>query len=159
VTALENLICSLLDGCREFGGYHCHKEMIVFRRPLDAVMFGLLLKQELSYHDPQDDGANLAQLIKIGCIHGDFLTMGPHRKTGRADYFGQIVNRAARLSSAVKAGSVCLGVVCCGEKNDQEGSDAPVHNPSIEAQFCGRKLLRGIQQEIDVFEFTYACEL
>lgn len=160
VLTLGNLIGSLLDGCRSFNGYQCGKDMLAFRNPLDAVLFGLCLQRELRRREQQsENGTSIAHLIKFACIHGDFLTMGPHRNTGRADYFGKIVNRAARLSTAIAPGSVCLGVVCgCGDQNDQEGSVAPIQHPSMEARFCGRTLLRGIQNEIDVFEFAHTRE-
>lgn len=150
VSTVTNLIGKLLDGSPELGGYQCQSEMLVFHQPVDAIVFGLLLKCEL---ERKARGSNLAKLIKYGCIHDAFLTMGPHRSTGRADYFGKIVNRAARLSSVAAAGSVYFGIVC-----SKEGSDAidvdPINDPNIKVSYLGRKALKGIQEEISVYECT-----
>jgi class 3 adenylate cyclase len=150
-----NLIGILLDGMPEFGGYQCQNEMLAFHRPLDAILFGLFLRKEIAVREPLQDGSNVSQVAKLvtfACIHEPFLTMGPHRTTGRADYFGKIVNRAARLSKAVTLGSVCFGVVC-GEGGDAETRCNLIHHPSLRCRFSGKKRLKGIPEEVSVFEY------
>jgi class 3 adenylate cyclase len=43
---------------------------------------------------------------KVGLYKGDIARIIPHRSTGRADYFGPPVNRAARFLSAAAPGQV-----------------------------------------------------
>lgn len=42
----------------------------------------------------------------MGIFTGVPLSVVPHATTGRADYFGALVNRAARLMAGAKAGQV-----------------------------------------------------
>ena len=63
-----------------------------------------------------DDVANLArssaQMIfrglraKVGIYYGHVYHISPHADTGRADYWGDIVNRAARTMAAAQPGQV-----------------------------------------------------
>ncbi len=43
---------------------------------------------------------------KIGIYDGVPLSVVPHATTGRADYFGAVVNRAARLMAVAQGGQV-----------------------------------------------------
>ncbi|GFR45632.1 hypothetical protein Agub_g7040, partial [Astrephomene gubernaculifera] len=45
---------------------------------------------------------------KVGIFTGVPLTVVPHATTGRADYFGALVNRAARLMAGAKAGQTLI---------------------------------------------------
>ncbi|KAK9843211.1 hypothetical protein WJX74_008778 [Apatococcus lobatus] len=47
-------------------------------------------------------------LAKIGIAEGPVSKVCPHKATGRADYFGQCVNRAARLQGAASMGETVL---------------------------------------------------
>jgi class 3 adenylate cyclase len=152
--SVVSLIGLLLDGRKELGGYQCQREMLVFQRPVDAVLFGLRLLEELRLKEPRSDGTSLAKLIKYGCMQGSFLTMGPHRTTGRADYFGKTVNRTARLSSVIALGTVCFGVA--SDKGEIEDAIASIEHPSIETVLNGKKALRGIQEEIVVYRCSWA---
>ncbi|KAK9864492.1 hypothetical protein WJX84_005112 [Apatococcus fuscideae] len=44
----------------------------------------------------------------IGMVHGPMVTVCPHKSTGKADYFGSTVNRAARVWAAAQDGQVLL---------------------------------------------------
>ena len=48
---------------------------------------------------------------EIDINHNTFLTLGPHKTTGRADYFGKVVNRAARITAKSDLGTVHFGVL------------------------------------------------
>ena len=43
---------------------------------------------------------------KVGVYTGAPMSVVPHTTTGRADYFGAIVNRAARLMAGAQGGQV-----------------------------------------------------
>ncbi|DBA68431.1 TPA: hypothetical protein ACH3X2_013731 [Trebouxia sp. C0005] len=45
---------------------------------------------------------------KVGLVHGKMQKICPHFSTGRADYFGSTVNRAARLLVAANAGQILV---------------------------------------------------
>lgn len=69
-------------------GYECQEDdgvwMLAFHNVGSAVTFGLDLIEKLE-NAPAD--------VKIGIHYGQFTSMGPHKVTGRADYFGPVVNR------------------------------------------------------------------
>lgn len=46
--------------------------------------------------------------LQIGIVHGEMTKICPHTSTGRADYFGSVVNRAARLLCAANAGQTLV---------------------------------------------------
>ena len=48
------------------------------------------------------------RLLQVGIVPGKMAKICPHSSTGRADYFGSAVNRAARLLCAAKAGQVLV---------------------------------------------------
>ena len=57
-----------------------------------------------------DDGELLSRGLpaKISVFSGDITKVCPHTVTGRADYFGSVVNRSARLLAGAQAGQVLL---------------------------------------------------
>ena len=44
--------------------------------------------------------------VQVALVHGSLEKVCPHFSTGRADYFGSTVNRAARLLCAAKSGQI-----------------------------------------------------
>lgn len=46
--------------------------------------------------------------MQTGIVHGDMTKICSHTSTGRADYFGSVVNRAARLLCAASAGQTLV---------------------------------------------------
>lgn len=46
--------------------------------------------------------------MQVGLVHGSMAKVCPHTSTGRADYFGTTVNRAARLHVAAKPGQILV---------------------------------------------------
>ncbi|GFR40333.1 hypothetical protein Agub_g875, partial [Astrephomene gubernaculifera] len=75
------------------------------------------------------------------------LTVVPHATTGRADYFGALVNRAARLMAGAKAGQILLdktaGLEVLGEWR-QAVSDA-----ALAAAAAGTATLRPCQDHVN----------
>mmetsp|Transcript_12660 Transcript_12660/g.17448 ORF Transcript_12660/g.17448 Transcript_12660/m.17448 type:complete len:624 (-) Transcript_12660:298-2169(-) len=94
-------------------GYECQEEngswMLAFGRVANAVSFSLRLVEALA-HAPLKGDVDKSKMFKIGIHAGPFTSMGPHTVTGRADYFGPVVNRAARVASQCELGRIVLGV-------------------------------------------------
>ena len=149
----------------EFGrGYHCHTYMVAFANESDAIGFGLRYiaalkhREELCISPPTPDGTKcegwnrnrnqvkLSTLVKLGCIHGQFLTMGPHKSSGRADYFGKVVNRAARVASAAAPGTIYLG------RTPKVSEALPRLQNNIRTIHVGIKPLKGVQEDILLYE-------
>ena len=118
-----------LDFC---GGYECQEVnavfMLTFPDCWSAVRYHLVLQQILLIADwtptmlrlpplkPEWDAESGALLfrgarVKTGIFVGTPRAVSPHGTTGRADYWGELVNRAARMMSAAKPGQV----LCDGE--------------------------------------------
>ena len=49
-------------------------------------------------------------MMQVGIFPGHMAKICPHTSTGRADYFGPAVNRAARLLCAAKGGQVLVSL-------------------------------------------------
>jgi len=149
ITSIVQLIGTCLDGCDY--GYHCQNDMLAFHTPSEAIIFGLRFMDVLKKRDFLEDGTDLSRLIKYGCVRDKFLTMGPHKTTGRADYFGKVVNRAARITNVGELGSVSYGVV----------SKEPVQrlDRRICATFSGMRALKGVQDEMAVYDCTLKARL
>ncbi|GLI69538.1 hypothetical protein VaNZ11_014183 [Volvox africanus] len=107
--------------CKEFNGSF----MTTFASPTSAVEWALTLQLALvAMPWPEDllnceaaavvlNPENNALLFRglrcrVGIYAGAIDRVTPHAKTGRADYFGQPVNRAARLMTAALGGQVVL---------------------------------------------------
>eukprot|EP00803_Ostreobium_quekettii_P009241 evm.model.scf_479.8 EVM.evm.TU.scf_479.8 scf_479:49921-55992(-) len=109
------------------GGYECQENdgtfMAAFCRPRDALEWSCTLHIAL-LSMPWPDGANVSKICgmttaedgtllfnglsaRVGIFHGEVRTL-PHATTGRADYFGAPVNRAARLQSASWGGQTLV---------------------------------------------------
>jgi hypothetical protein len=152
IPSLVHLMGSLLSSMLPFTGYQCQKEVMVFGNLQDAVLFGLRVNKRLSERKSQEGEQNLAKLIKYTCTHGTFQTMGPNRTSGRADYFGKVVNRAARLSSLASPGTVGFGVFRSKGERGKDMKVSPINHPSISCRFRGKKVLKDIQEELALFE-------
>ena len=69
--------------------------------------------------------------LQVGLVHGKMMKICPHTSTGRADYFGTTVNKAARLLYAANAGQILVEAPVMEEVLKQWNGDAfnlaPVH--------------------------------
>ena len=66
---------------------------------------------------------------------------------GLADYFGPIVNRAARVTSSCEPGQLCVGIpLANGSK-----IAPPNFGPSIQVRLLGIKQLKGISVDVAVY--------
>jgi class 3 adenylate cyclase len=140
LAALTKLIGTLLG---PGPGYQCKNFMLAFPCTTDAVEFGMLLQETLK--DKLVEGEDLHGLIQVGIHEGPFSSLVPHKVTGRADYFGKVVNRAARVAGAAHPGTVVVAVV--------EGTSLPELGSSFDTTFLGTKTLKGVQEDMAL----YAC--
>jgi len=73
--------------------------------------------------------------------------MGPHKTSGLADYFGPIVNRAARVASSCEPGQLCVGVpLVNGAK-----IAPPNFGPTTQVRLLGIKQLKGVSVDVAVY--------
>lgn len=72
-------------------GYQCKNFMFAFHNASEAVTFGLGLQKSLQ--EQPFSSVSLHGMVKVGIHSGNATCKVPHRTTGRADYFGQVVNR------------------------------------------------------------------
>jgi class 3 adenylate cyclase len=125
--------------------YQCKDLMLAFSCPSDAIRCGLLIQDYLRSNNTVA-GVSLKNMIKIGLHHGPFTSMGPDLTTGRADYFGVVVNRAARIADAANPGEVVLGVIASGTCKEPPSLDK-----GLKSTFVSRQELKGINEEMDLY--------
>jgi class 3 adenylate cyclase len=134
-------------------GYECQEDagcwMLAFDRMAHAVTFGLNLKSTLSNCDLLGD-VDYENMFKVGILSGPFTSMGPHKTTGMADYFGPIVNRAARVASNCEPGQLCVGIALV----DGVTADPPDFGPTINVSLLEIKKLKGITVDVAIFQCT-----
>ncbi|CAJ1460724.1 unnamed protein product, partial [Effrenium voratum] len=116
---LRGYLREVLRHAGDGSGYECQEDegafMLAFANMVDASVFSTLLQRKL----PQlpwpagllERGPRYARglQVSIGALHGAYTSRRPHATTGRADYFGTIVNRTARIAAAAHPGQVLLG--------------------------------------------------
>lgn len=112
---------------REHGGYEVKTEgdafMVAFTSPLEAVRWCLLAQEDLLTVDwpsevlGHEDAAEVVRgdgyllmrglRVRMG-VHAGFPDCQPDTVTGRMDYFGPMVNRAARVGAAGHGGQIVV---------------------------------------------------
>lgn len=132
-------------------GYECQEDngtwMLAFDRMAHAVTFGLQLKTALQGADDLVGSVDRDNMFKVGILSGPFTSMGPHKTTGMADYFGPIVNRAARVASNCEPGQVCVGIPL----SNGVTADPPDFGPTVNVMLEGIKKLKGITIDVAIF--------
>ncbi|DBA75610.1 TPA: hypothetical protein ACH3X2_009160 [Trebouxia sp. C0005] len=126
MTLYRDVIRRLL---RSTEGYECQEAegnfMLVFHSPMRAVQFCLQVQEEMLKVHWREDVLTLphcqAQVggrhglifigprIKMGIYEGVPTRVAPHTTTGSADYFGPLVNRAARFCNGAAHGGQVVG--------------------------------------------------
>jgi len=133
-------------------GYECQEDngcwMLAFDRMSNAVTFGLNLKSSLQGAEDLVGSVDRENMFKVGLLSGPFTSMGPHKTTGMADYFGPIVNRAARVASNCEPGQVCVGIPLANGVT----ADPPDFGPTVSVKLQGIKRLKGITIDVAIFE-------
>jgi len=116
---LKLLRRSVRDVLNVGGGYECQEDeanfMLAFWNMRDVSAFAAALQRALPKLPWPDDlrmlSPTFAQGLRmsVGALSGGYTSRRPHATTGRADYFGTIVNRTARIAAAAHPGQVLLG--------------------------------------------------
>jgi class 3 adenylate cyclase len=135
-------------------GYECQEDngcwMLAFGSVDKAVMFGMMLMESIREGGAKEHllgDVDCENMYKIGIVSGPFTSMGPHKTSGLADYFGPIVNRAARVTSSCEPGQLCVGIPLAN------GSKVapPNFGPSIQVRLLGIKQLKGVSVDVAVY--------
>ena len=124
-------------------GYQCKNFMLAFESASEAVKFGLRLLASIASGQAAVLDPSVAKMIRVGVLEGSFTTMEPNPATGRADYFGKVVNRAARVAGASEGGEVYLGSL------DLE--DVPKCCENVRLEFVCNKALKGVNGEAALY--------
>ncbi|CAB9519829.1 Putative serine/threonine-protein kinase/receptor [Seminavis robusta] len=131
-------------------GYQCQNNMFAFPNVTEAVRFGLRFIELMRAQRPLEDNADIARLVTFGCVHGSFVALEPHKTTGRADYFGKVVNRAARVAYTSELGKVSVGVTVADAPEDFKSFQ--VDDPTVWVLFVAKKQLKGVEEEMVIYE-------
>jgi len=101
-------------------GYECQEDegsfMLAFAEFENAIAFGGALQRELPQLPWQPELRECSQMfaqglrVGVGALQGSYTSRGPHASTGRADYFGPLVNRTARIAQSAHAGQTLYGL-------------------------------------------------
>lgn len=102
---------------RKHNGYECQELqgdfMLAFFNPVSAVMwcseFQLRVREKFREWDRESQDQELRFSMSMGIETGIPASVSPHKTSGRADYFGNIVNQTARIAKAAHGGQVLIG--------------------------------------------------
>ena len=140
-------------------GYECREDdgswMIAFDTMAHAVTFGLSLNSSILRDDDVvsnslvgKNNVNRSAMFKIGIVSGPFTSMGPHKTTGKAEYFGPIVNRAMQVASNCIPGEVSVGIPL---SDGATVNDSPDFGPTVHVKLQGITKLVGIALNVAIF--------
>ncbi|KAF4322859.1 hypothetical protein BBO99_00002396 [Phytophthora kernoviae] len=102
---------------RKHNGYECQELqgdfMLAFFTPASAILwcgeFQLRIRQKFREWDIDNENQELRFSMSMGIETGVPASVSPHKTSGRADYFGNIVNQTARIAKAAHGGEVLIG--------------------------------------------------
>jgi len=150
-----------------WGGYECQEDkgvfMLAFEDCHSAVQWSTLVESLVALR------WRALLLVSIG-MHVDVPTeVRPHGTTGRADYFGTVVNAAARVHSlarkATKIGSSCVYATIAVRRRaegEAAATDDFEENPiSVPLQYtaAGKHALKGFMDQIELVRVKPANSL
>eukprot|EP00928_Gymnodinium_smaydae_P044412 TRINITY_DN29627_c0_g1_i1.p1 TRINITY_DN29627_c0_g1~~TRINITY_DN29627_c0_g1_i1.p1 ORF type:complete len:1310 (+),score=216.09 TRINITY_DN29627_c0_g1_i1:506-3931(+) len=130
---LRRCVRAVIASAGRATGYECQEDegafMLAFADLTDAAAFGAALQQRLpTLPWPEEllqlsPGFSRGLRMAVGALSGRYTCRRPHTSTGRADYFGTIVNRAARIAAAAHPGQVLLSgdVGALGDSSSGDG--------------------------------------
>lgn len=102
---------------RKHNGYECQELqgdfMLAFFNPASAILwcgeFQLRIRQKFREWNRESENQELMFSMSMGIETGVPASVSPHKTSGRADYFGNIVNQTARIAKAAHGGQVLIG--------------------------------------------------
>ncbi|KAG6617429.1 adenylate guanylate cyclase domain-containing protein [Phytophthora cinnamomi] len=102
---------------RKHNGYECQELqgdfMLAFFTPASAILwcgeFQLRIRQKFREWNMENENQELRFSMSMGIETGVPASVSPHKTSGRADYFGNIVNQTARIAKAAHGGQVLIG--------------------------------------------------
>ncbi|ETI47217.1 hypothetical protein F441_08495 [Phytophthora nicotianae CJ01A1] len=102
---------------RKHNGYECQELqgdfMLAFFTPASAILwcgeFQVRIRQKFREWDRENENQELRFSMSMGIETGIPASVSPHKTSGRADYFGNIVNQTARIAKAAHGGQVLIG--------------------------------------------------
>jgi len=116
---VRSCVRGLLRTAAGGGGYECQEDegdfMLGFACPGVAAGFAVALQRALPHLAwptglfARSPDFRQGLRVAIGALSGSYTSRGPHTSTGRADYFGTLVNRTARIAGAANGGQTLMG--------------------------------------------------
>lgn len=102
---------------RKYNGYECQELqgdfMLAFFNPNSAILwcgeFQLRIRQKFREWNHDAENQDLSFSMSMGIECGIPASVSPHKTSGRADYFGNIVNQTARIAKAAHGGQILIG--------------------------------------------------
>jgi class 3 adenylate cyclase len=137
--------------------------VIAFHSPNDAVEFGISLQQNLrkgslwmpellalpacrQLYDDKGEVVVIGARVKIGMCTAEAQVSQPSMRTGRAEYFGWVMNHAARVAATANGGQVLL------HECSHEALDLNRLRGDIVIKPHGTHRLKGIKSRVSIFE-------
>lgn len=142
--ALQRHNALVREAIAAHGGYEAKTEgdsfMVAFASSRDALAFCLAVQRSLATAAwPAELGPRL--LVRMG-VHTGVPSCRPDPITCRMDYFGPVVNRAARVVDAAHGGQVLLSQAAFEEASGLEASVTDL----------GEHALRGLEQRVHLWQ-------
>lgn len=102
---------------RKHNGYECQELqgdfMLAFFQPCNAILwcgeFQLRIREKFREWNRESENRELMFSMSMGIETGVPASVSPHKTSGRADYFGNIVNQTARIAKASSGGQILIG--------------------------------------------------
>jgi hypothetical protein len=135
-------------------GYECQEDngsfMIAFQSPRNACLWAIATHIAFLKMDWSKEPKLVADILKI--VHTDLKigihtgipeSVSPHVTTGRADYFGDFVNKTARIAGCTEGGQVMLSEAAYLNLGP---------NHKLPVTVCPEKVaLKGIQDKVQLY--------
>jgi len=136
------------EALEQWGGYEVKRQgdsfMIAFERASDALRCAVEIQSRMAQEQWPEEVGEL--LVRIG-VHAGEAFRGLDADE-RPDYFGPMVNRAARIAEAGHGGQILASSAVRDIAQDAAGGD-------LQLVPLGRHRLRGLEQGEDLFEVRH----